>query len=308
MADIKSMVWQEKYRPSNVVNVISVHTPKIIKQLENPMEMQNFLFHSRTGGTGKTSMARAIITDLKCDFLALNASKDRSIDMIRSKVNDFCVSQTSNPNTKKCVWMDEGEKLSKDAMDALKNMIETYASNAFFVMTTNNIDKINQPMQSRFNVMEFSRPKKEHVEHYLREICEAEKIPFMDDAIELIVNMHYPSIRKMINALQDLHLDGRRVEKQNIIKGTESHETLWKLVCEKKFTDAKKTIIIDAIDCLDFNKYVFNIACNSDIPVKQQIKLIQLCAKNERDFKMGADATIVMLATIPEMMLAMGEK
>jgi len=302
MEVIEEKVWQEKYRPIHVAEVISIHTEKILKQLENPKSIQNFLFHSRIGGTGKTSMAKAIIKDLGCDFKALNASKDRSIDTIRTTINDFCCSTSSNSNLKKCVWMDEGEKLTKDAMDALKNMIETYSSNAFFIFTTNNINKINQPMQSRFNVMEFGRPEKTTIGLYLHNICIKENMKYDSDAIDKLRDIHYPSIRCMVNHLQDLKLDNKDVIRENITSASKEFDLLWELIKQKKYNDVRTTIIKDSYDVLLFNKYIFEKIIDDTIPFGISAKIIKIVARNERDFGLGADKTITFVASLPEIM------
>ena len=129
--DLKNTIWNEKYRPNTVSNVISPHTSKIKKYLKNPLSLPNFLFYSKVGGTGKSSMAKAIVNNLGCDVLTLNASADRSIENIRTRVKDFARSKSTN-GVRKCVFMDEGEKLTKDAMDALKNISDEAIVIEFF--------------------------------------------------------------------------------------------------------------------------------------------------------------------------------
>jgi DNA polymerase III delta prime subunit len=152
--------------------------------------------------------------------------------------------------------------------------------------------------------MEFSKPSKEDINQYLKGVCTGEEMACTGEGIDVVIDMYYPSIRRMINTLQDLKLEDRPVEPQFIQKGTEDLDKVWELIKAKKFKDVQKYIISNAIDCGDMNKYVFNFACEEELEVKAQIKLIQLCARNERDFKLGADTSIVFLASVPEMMLA----
>lgn len=299
--EIKKLVWQEKYRPSSVKNVISVHRDKILKQLQDPMSIQNFLFYSRTGGTGKTSMAKAIINDLQCDYLTLNASEERSIDVIRSKVKDFCLSKGNNSNTKKCIWMDEGEKLTKDAMDALKNMIETYASNVFFIFTTNDLSKIPEPMQTRFNLMEFTQPDKNEVIKYIENICISEKMVYDMEGIKKLISIHYPSIRCMVNHLQDLHLGNNSITIENVKQLNNVYNELWEMIISKKYLDVRKRIVEGAVDVQIFNKYIFDVMLEDKLDFLKSAKIIQIVARNEKDFKLGADDKIVFVASIPEM-------
>ncbi len=304
MSELKQKIWQEKYRPNTVKNVITPHKEKILRALENPFEIQNFIFHSKVPGTGKSSMAKAIINDLKCDYLMMNASADRSIESIRSKVRDFCVTQAVNTKVKKCVWMDEGEKLSKDALDALKNMVEEVSSNAFFIMTTNNLNKIPEAIQSRFNVLEFVSPDKTEVVAYLENICKLENIKYDVDGLNEIVHLFYPSLRKMVNKLQDLSLDNKPLTKQNLALD-ESNSHLFKLLLDQNFMELRRIVIEDSVDVEELNSWiVYNSSKLINNVLKEQ-KVIQICASNEINFRLGADANIVFIASIPKLIAAL---
>jgi len=297
--DLKNVLWTEKYRPTEVEKVISIHTNKILKYLENPSALPNFLFYSKVGGTGKTSMARAIINDLKCDCLVLNASADRSIDNVRTRVKEFARGKSTN-NIRRCVFMDEGEKLTKDAMDALKNMIEEYSDNCFYIFTTNNINKINQPMQSRFNCMEFAQPDKSEIENYLVQICDNENVKYSPEGIISLVEKKYPSIRNMVKLLQDCKVQDINVSE--LVYNNDKLEELWTMIVEKKFNDLRRLIIEEGIDVEELNEYIFYNKAPS-LELAKQVKLIQLCAKNERDFNFGCDKNIIFISSIPEMIM-----
>jgi DNA polymerase III delta prime subunit len=299
-------VWQEYYRPKTVSSVVSIHTPKILNMLKDPMQMQNLLMHSRVGGTGKSSMATAIIKDLGCDVLMLNASKDRSIEIVRSNVTDFCVSKSSVPNVKRCVWMDEFEKLSKDAMDALKNMIEIYSKNVFFLATTNDINKIPQPIQSRFNVLEFSSPEKSQVRDYLIQICKDQELIYDIEAIEKLVQQEYPSIRAMVNKLQDLYIAGRDIIPENIFPESEMYDKIWAMIKSFDFKGVKQIIYEKGIDCKSLNRHLYyKVAYDEDLPLVKEIKILQTLARNERDFNLGAQDVVVFVPSVAEIIMVL---
>jgi len=297
---MKNIIWNLKYRPSTVKNVVSPHTQTILKYLENSQSIPNFLFHSTIGGTGKTSMAKAIVKDLGCDYLMLNASEDRSIQTIREKVKHFARTQSSN-GLKKAIVMDEGEKLTKDAADALKNMIEEYGENTFYIFTTNNISKINQPMQSRFVCYEFSQPDKHDIYTYLENICNSEKMNYVEGALNKLIDINYPSIRKCVNYLQDLKIQEKDVLINNIKKADEEFLKIWAMIKDKKFIELKKYLYENGTDCLMLNRWIFDNLFNEKFELKTLIKLVQLSARNEKEMK-GADKTIIFIGTLPEMM------
>lgn len=307
MKELKNLAFVEKYRPDTVSNVISIHTETIQKYLENPAGLPNLLFYSKIGGTGKSSLARAIINDLGCDVLSINASADRSIENIRTKVRDFARGQSTN-GIRKCVFMDEGEKLSKDSMDALKNMIEEFSANTFYIFTTNNIEKINQPMQSRFLCLEFSRPGKNEIFKHIKNVCGLEGIENSDEGVNTLIDMYYPSIRNMLNKLQELKTTGLSVEKPNLKKDTEIYEKLWSLICAKKYSEVKKDLIENAVNVEEFNRYIFDLCITDNIDTKKQLKVLQTLSKNELAFGTTADKQIVFLASVVELIMIMKDE
>ena len=304
--NLKRKVWNEEYRPKKIIEVISPHTTAITKYLVDSSSIPNFLFYSKIGGTGKSSMARAIVKELDCDCLTMNASADRSIDSIRTKILDFARSKSTN-GKRKCVFMDEMEKLSKDAMDALKNMIEEYTSNTFYIGTTNNIEKINQPMQSRFICLEFAQPEKSRIETFLKFICVKEDLIHDDNGIKKLVSLSYPSIRNMINKLQDLKMQDLTCVIENITQPDDKYRPLWELVTTKKFSELKTNIIEDNVNVEEFNRFIFDLCAKDEVDVKKQLKLLQILSRNEIAFSTSADKLIVFIASVIEMIMVMKE-
>lgn len=298
--ELKNIIWQEKYRPQVVEDVISPFTKQILNSITNPMAIQNFIFYSRMGGTGKTSMSKAIINNLNCDYLSLNASDERSIDTIRSKVKDFMRASSSNPNCKKCIVMDEGEKLTKDAQDALKNMSEEYSANCFIILTTNNINKLSEPLKNRFKIFEFVQPDKKDVKKYLINICSNEGLDFNEEGIDEVVNSNYPSIRAMVNTLQDLYNQKLPVFKENLKKNFDVYYDIWDMIKQQKYKETQRIIIEQGIDCEELNNFIFYDLMKTNISLGMELKLLPILARNERDMKLGCDKTLIFITSIPE--------
>ena len=299
---MKNLIWQEKYRPKTVADVISPFTEQIQQAMENPLAIQNFIFYSKMGGTGKTSMSKAIVNDLQCDVLNLNASDERSIDTIRTKVKEFMRNQSSNPNSKKCIIMDEGEKLTRDAQDAMKNMMEEYSANVFVVLTTNNIQKLSEPLKNRFKVFEFIQPNKNDVAKRIQYICEQEGLEYTQEGVEAVVQTHYPSVRGMVNHLQDLYYQKKKVEPQNVTAFQQVYEDVWGDIQNALFTKVKKQVYKEGIDCTELNSFIFDWLMRNDYDVAKEVKLLPLLARNERDFKLGCNPANIFVASLPDMM------
>ena len=299
MNELVDAIWQEKYRPRKVNDVISPFTNEISQSMKNPKAIQNYIFYSRVGGTGKTTMGEAIVEELQCDVLNLNASDARSIDNIRSTVKDYISTMSSNPNCKKCVIMDEGEQLTNDAQKALKGMVEDYSSNCFFIITTNHLKKIDSALTTRFAVYEFINPDKKQIKQYLQNICNSENLKFDDDGLDKLINIHYPSIRIMVNELQKLYNRKLDVTVQNVKRHDEIYKQLWDDITLSKYNEVKTYILKNNINCEELNSYLFYYIVEQN-NTKIEIKLIPVFARNERDFKLGADSTLVFISSLPE--------
>jgi replication factor C small subunit len=290
-------VFTERYRPNTVKNVISPHKEKILEYLKQPQALPNFLFYSTIGGTGKSSMLKAIVKDLGCDVLYINASADRSIENIRTTVRDFARTKSTN-GLKRIVCCEEFEKITKDASDALKNMIEDYAENCMYIATTNNINKINQPMQSRFVCLEFSQPSKEDILNYLKMICDTEKMNYDIEAIKKLIDINYPSIRNCVKQLQDLYIQKKKVSLDVIKKNDSVFEDLWNKIKLGKFPEVRIYIIENGVDCKQLNKWIFDNIFFDNIEEIKLKKIIQLLSRNERDLSLSADPQIIFIATM----------
>ena len=289
-------VWTEKYRPKTVKNLIGKEIrEKILKYLENPETMPNFIFVSKHAGTGKTSLAKAIINDLKCDKLILNSSDDRTLEVVRDKVKEFAKTKSLD-GKKKCIFLDESDGLHYLAADALRNIMETYASNVFFILSCNALNKIPEPIQSRCTPIHFSYPDKEEVKNYIIEICNFENIDYADEGVEELIKQHYPSIRNMVLVLQELKTLNQPLIPTSIKKHDEIFEVLWKAIKDKDYKTVREKILSSDIDPREFNTFIWFKYIEEDNNSK-----LQICAQNELAFAYGADPKIIFSTSLTEL-------
>jgi len=300
--DPKNSVWTEKYRPGNLDDVVLDDgiRNKIRKYLENPMSLPHFLFYSKTAGTGKTTVAKCIINELGCDSLVINSSDDRKIEVIREKVKEFSYTKSSRKDMKRCVFLDEVDGMLKPSQNALRNIMETYADNVFFILTCNDINKVIEPLQSRCaGKIFFTRPDKEKIYQYVENICRQEGMQYDEEGLKELVRLNYPSIRDCVTKLQDLHMSGKTLSKDTAQPYTSFYDELYNMLIEQKnWKKVKENILSGSIDPRLFNKHIWEKEIEKD---DTNLRLVQICCRNERDICLGADSKVIVVTSLPEM-------
>ena len=200
MANSENSLLVEKYRPSILDNYVgNENIKKSIAKYLDQNDIQNLIFYG-PAGTGKTTLAKIIVTNLDCDHLYINASDERGIETIRDKVQGFASVASFKPL--KVVILDEADFLTIQAQASLRNIIETFSRTTRFIMTCNFVERIIDPLQSRCHVLKIVPPTKKDVARHLAWVLDQEKIRYeMQDLVPLI-NQYYPDLRKCINTIQ----------------------------------------------------------------------------------------------------------
>ena len=207
-------LWIEKYRSQTLEQYIGNDAIKDrIADCITKNDIPHFIF-SGTAGTGKTTLAKLIVNNIKCDYLYLNASDENGIDIIRDKVKGFASSASFNPL--KVIILDEADFLTQPAQAALRNIIEEYSINTRFILTCNYIERLIEPLQSRCEINILKPPTKGGVaKHICTNILDVEKITYEMKDIAQVVNTFYPDIRSIIKVLQQNtildHLSGENI-------------------------------------------------------------------------------------------------
>jgi replication factor C small subunit len=197
----KHTLWIEKYRSQTLEQYIGNDAVKDrISDCIAKNDIPHFIF-SGTAGTGKTTLAKLIVNNIKCDYIYLNASDENGIDMIREKVKGFASSATFNPI--KVVILDESDFLTQPAQAALRNIIEEYSINTRFILTCNYIERLIEPLTSRCEIHILKPPSMPDVaRHICTNILDVEGVEYDLKNVAMLVKEYYPDIRSIIKNLQ----------------------------------------------------------------------------------------------------------
>ena len=207
-----NQLFTEKYRPKNLEELILPE--RVMSKFKDGL-VQNMLF-AGSPGTGKTSTAKAIVQQFKLPYLYINASTDTSVEVIRTRITDFCstVSIMDAPGMFKVVILDEVDGVSDQFFKALRATMETFASNSRFIATCNYINKLPDPILSRFEVIDFDFDKQEETEltkKYIKrvyDICGKEGMTIEKPALVEFVKRNFPDLRSTLNKLQGYKTQG----------------------------------------------------------------------------------------------------
>jgi replication factor C small subunit len=205
-------LFTEKYRPKNLEDLI---LPERVMSKFKDGITQNVLL-AGSPGTGKTSTAKAIVQQFDLPYIYINASTDTSVDVIRTRITDFCstMSILDDRGKFKVVILDEVDGVSDQFFKALRATMEQFASNSRFIATCNYVNKIPDPILSRFEVINFDFDKAEESEltkKYIRrvyDICGKEEMTIEKPALVEFVKRNFPDLRTTLNKLQGYKTQG----------------------------------------------------------------------------------------------------
>ena len=265
--------WVEKYRPAHFDDIVLEENNRIIlNNIVNEGYFPNLLFYGPPG-TGKTTTIINLIKKYQKEYsqerkglkIHLNASDDRGIDIIRNQINQFVNTKTLFGKGLKFVILDEVDYMTKNAQQALRYLIQQYASNIRFCLICNYISRIDIALQNEFIRLKFCQLPKKDIFIFLKHIVETEQINISINQLKSIQSLFKSDIRSMINYLQSNQHKNFITDKIitndfweeliNYLKQNKSNEKLIKFI-EQKSIDFN-------IDKKNFLKFFINYLLNN---------------------------------------------
>ena len=212
---LEEFLWVEKYRPKTIEEVIlPVELKQTFQQFVDQKNIPNLIL-SGSSGVGKTTVARAMLEQLGCDYIIINGSMNGNIDTLRNEILNFA-SSVSLSGGRKYVILDEADYLNPNSTQpALRNFMEEFSKNCGFILTCNFKNRIIEPLHSRCSVIDFKITKKDmaklanHFFKRVHNILEIENVEFDKQVVAEIIQKFFPDWRRVINELQRYSATGK---------------------------------------------------------------------------------------------------
>jgi replication factor C small subunit len=310
--------WVEKYRPKNLSEVMGHE--EITNRLKSYVEKRNLpnMMFSGPAGTGKTSSAIALAkelfgTNFEQNFLELNASDDRGIDVVRNTIKDFARTLAFDSDFK-IIFLDECDALTQDAQQALRRTMEKYTKTCRFILSCNYSSKILEPIQSRCVIYRFKPLGAKEVEKQVGHVANLEKIHVDEKAIVAVNYVCQGDMRKALNILQAASTLDKKITEEIIYSVSsrarpEQVQEMILLALKGKFLEARKKLeelmYEQGMSGEDVLMQVYRETMNmdeKDLPDKDKIALVDTIG--EYDFRIveGANERIQLEALLAQFM------
>ncbi|MCC6025012.1 MAG: replication factor C small subunit [Desulfurococcaceae archaeon] len=315
---MSELLWAEKYRPKSLDEVVNQR--EIVERLKRFVAEKNIphMLFAGPPGTGKTTIAHALAHDLYGEnyrqyMLELNASDERKIEVIRTKVKEFARSKVVGDVPFKIVLLDEADNMTSDAQQALRRLMELYSANTRFILTANYPSKIIEPIQSRCAVFRFVPLKREDVVKRLMYICEQEKVVCREKALDVIYEISEGDMRRAINILQAAAALGE-VNEDAVYKVVglahprEVREML-QLALSGNFVEARRKLrelmINYGLSGVDIIKQIHREIFSPEVKIPDELKIMIADYAGEIQFRLveGADDEIQLNAFLARLAL-----
>ncbi|SEH17629.1 replication factor C small subunit [Natronorubrum sediminis] len=312
----KTEVWIEKYRPERLEEIKGHEN--IVPRLERYVEQDDLphLMFAGPAGTGKTTAAQATAREIYGDdwrenFLELNASDQRGIDVVRDRIKDFARSSFGGYNYR-IIFLDEADALTSDAQSALRRTMEQFSNNTRFILSCNYSSQIIDPIQSRCAVFRFTELSETAIEAQVREIAANEGIDVTGDGVDALVYAADGDMRKAINGLQAAAVMGETVDEETVFAITstarpEEVEAMVEHAIDGDFTAARAALEDllterglaggDVIDQLHRSAWEF------DIPEQATVQLLERLGEVDYRITEGANERLQLEAMLASLAL-----
>lgn len=312
-----STIWTEKYRPKDFPEIRG--QKEIVKRIKAFVELKNMphLLFAGPAGVGKSTLALVIARKFFKDawhqnFLELNASDERGIDIIRNKVKDFARTKAIGDVPFKIIFLDECDALTREAQQSLRRTMENYTTTCRFILSCNYSSKIIDPIQSRCAMFRFKPLEKKEIYSIIEKIEKEEKIKINDKAKEALYEISEGDARRVENILQSSAAISNNITDETIysmasVARPKEVDEVLKLAIENRFIEARNKLMDVMLNYglsgIDIIKQIQKEILNLGIANEKKMLLMEKCGEIEFRMTEGSDEFIQLEALLSQFAL-----
>lgn len=240
-------ILNEKYRPDTLEGFLCEEGLRNkVDEFIKTQDIPHLGFFGPTG-SGKTTLAKILVKNIDCDFIIINATEDRSIEVIKDKVGRFA--SAASFKKIKVVILDEATHILLASQVLLLNMIEQYSLKTRFILTGNFPERLTPPLRGRLQKFTFTPPTKAEIAEHVSEILDKEKIKYDIKDIAYVVNHDFPDIRSIINSCQKFTINKKLVIDKTETKKNDYIDSIieeLKKPSKKSFNNIRQVVVDNA--------------------------------------------------------------
>jgi len=260
-------------------------------------------------GVGKTTVARAMLEELGCDYIIINGSMNGNIDTLRNDIRSFA-SSVSLQGGRKYVILDEADYLNANSTQpALRNFMEEFSKNCGFILTCNFKNRIIEPLHSRCSVVDFVIPNAEKPKmasaffKRVLDILKKENVEAEPKAVAALIEKHFPDWRRVLNELQRYSATGKIDTGILVNLSDDSIRDLVKKLKEKNFTEVRKWVGMNSdIESTSFFRKLYDLSAEFLKPGSVP-QLVLILADYQYKAAFVADQEINLAACLTEIIV-----
>ncbi len=246
---METFLWVEKYRPTKVGDcILPSKLKQTFQEFVDAGHIPNLIL-SGSAGTGKTTIAKAMVEQIGSTWMIINGSEESGIDVLRTKIKNFA-STVSLEGGRKYIILDEADYLNpQSTQPALRGFMEEFHKNCGFILTCNYKNRLIAPLQSRCSNIDFQIKNGERIKlaqaffERVKEILGNEGVSFEPKAIAELINSYFPDWRRVLNELQRYSSSGQIDAGILLNIGNENLKELVSFLKAKEFTNVRKWIV-----------------------------------------------------------------
>lgn len=254
----KTGTWYERFRPGNIdiMALPNAYHTAFKGYLESMgADMPSLLIHSHQPGTGKTTIAKIITKMMNSEYMFINLSLNRGIDVLREGILNFVTTKSlPGKNPIKLVHLDEADGATPELQRALRASIEEFSDTARFILTCNYPHMLIDPLRQRCTSYDFNFLRHDHREEMIpkaqwlyKQVLTGMNVEYDPAAVDALTVKMFPNMRDVYNHLQKAVMTIGKVD-MSVLEGIAGYQDVFDAIMNCNWQQLWHTMVNHGIE------------------------------------------------------------